>query len=120
MPIPSVNSPSLTVNSVLVQEVLVSGSIDTTAKLRVSARAGTLPAVCQTDTDGNQTWTIAGDRQTVFIPGRVEPGRRPFHRGFGRHCNHSSILPLSAWSQPSEQSTKPGNSCKVAPRGGWL
>ena len=35
MPIPSVNSPSLTVNSVFVQEVLVSGSIDPTAKLRM-------------------------------------------------------------------------------------
>ncbi len=68
MPIPSVNSPSLTVNSVFVQEVLVSGSIDPTAKLRVSARAVILPAVCQTDANGNQTWTIAGDRQTVFIP----------------------------------------------------
>ena len=68
MPIPSVNSPSLTVNAVFAEEVLVSGSIDAQGKLHVAARAVILPAQCQNAGTPSEAWTVAGDRQTVFIP----------------------------------------------------
>ena len=50
------------------EEVLVSGSIDAQGKLHVAARAVLCPAQRQNAGTDQENLTVAGDRQTVFIP----------------------------------------------------
>jgi len=68
MPIPSVNSPSLTVNAALVQQVLINGSINEQGKLVVSARAVLCGAQCTDPGTEQEQWTPAGTPLSVYIP----------------------------------------------------
>ena len=69
MPIAAVNTPTVTVNSVLVENLVVSASVNAQGQLTVSARAvlrGGRSAT--TPGPGRRKWTPAGPRKSVFIP----------------------------------------------------
>ncbi len=68
MPIAAVNTPTVTVNSVLVENLVVSASINAQGQLTVSARAVLRGAECDNAGAPTEKWTPAGPRKSVFVP----------------------------------------------------